>query len=113
MLRPALRTHRQSLAHLDIVNSQPALLSVLIEQQSKQLGNSSGDGTGSGQAGSLSIYDRRGFSPLGGIGHYRALATAGRLYEHLMDKTGLPRTAVKKGVLRDVFGKRGSYPESS
>jgi hypothetical protein len=26
-----------------------------------------------------------------------------------MAKTGMPRGAVKKGLLRDVFGKRGSY----
>ena len=102
---------------LDIVNSQPALLAVLIGQR----GNGSGGRRArrewraagrraSSEAGSVSIYDRRGFSSLEGVGHYRALATAGRLYEHLMAKTGMPRGAVKKGLLRDVFGKRGSYP---
>ena len=38
---------------------------------------------------------------------YWNLATKGQLYEHLMDKTGLSRAAVKVGLLRDVFGKRG------
>jgi hypothetical protein len=45
-----------------------------------------------------------------GYSHYKQLATTGRLYEHLMDKTGLSRADVKVGLLRDVFGKRGRYP---
>ena len=45
-----------------------------------------------------------------GYSRYQQLATSGRLYEHLMDKTGLSRAEVKVGLLRDVFGKRGWYP---
>ena len=41
---------------------------------------------------------------------YQKLATTGRLYEHLMAKTGQSRSDVKVGLLRDVFGKRGQYP---
>jgi hypothetical protein len=120
VLRPALRVRGQQLSHLDIVNSQPALLAVLIGPRGNGSGEragsgevglaNSGEGETSSEAGSVSIYDRRGFSPVEGVGHYRALATAGRLYEHLMATTGMPRGAVKKGLLRDVFGKRGSYP---
>jgi hypothetical protein len=47
-----------------------------------------------------------------GFSQYEQLATSGRLYEHLMDKTGLSRREVKKGLLRDVFGKNGWYPSA-
>ena len=50
--------------------------------------------------------------PLEGYSEYRELATSGRLYEHLMAKTHLPRKDVKVALLRDVFGKRGSYPNA-
>jgi hypothetical protein len=46
----------------------------------------------------------------GGVDLYRKLATEGHLYEHLVQKTGLSRAEVKVGLLRDVFGKRGTYP---
>ena len=58
----------------------------------------------------LYYYDGAPLGPLVGFSEYKSLATTGRLYEHLMAKTGLCRGAVKRGLLRDVFGKRGSYP---
>ena len=48
--------------------------------------------------------------PEEGFSQYQQLATSGRLYEHLMDKTGLSRAEVKVALLRDVFGRRGWYP---
>ena len=53
VLRPALRVRGQQLSHLDIVNSQPALLAVLIGQR----GNGSGEGETSSEAG---VASRRG-----------------------------------------------------
>ena len=57
----------------------------------------------------LSIYDPTPFSSVEGGDDYASLATKGQLYEYLMAATGLSRKAVKKGLLRDVFGKRRHY----
>ena len=50
-----------------------------------------------------SIYDDRFNPPPAGFSEYRRLATSGRLYEHLMDKTGLSRADVDRAVLAPVF----------
>ncbi len=135
-IRPALRIHGEPTMHIDIVNSQPALLAVLIRQlalwdadidhpSSSELAVSrfarrqvGAGGTacsavahsgGSGDPTPLSIYDRAPFGPTEGDKLYERLATSGRLYEHLMTLTGMSRAEVKVGLLRDVFGKRGHY----
>jgi hypothetical protein len=102
-----LRIQRQPLGSLDIVNSQPALLALLIH--SHALGT---EGDRHGQPGGLSIYDGKPFPPPEGHSEYEQLATSGRLYEHLMEKTGLSRADVKVGLLREVFGKHDSYPSA-
>ena len=80
-LRPALRIAGQPLGNVDIVNSQPALLAVLMHNTDS------------------SIYDRHTFTPKVGVVGYNQLATSGRLYEHLMEWTGLSRREVKVGLL--------------
>ena len=66
---------------IDIVNSQPALLALLIHNTDS------------------SIHDRHTFTPKVGVVGYNQLATSGRLYEHLMEWTGLSRREVKVGLL--------------
>ena len=105
---------RSRSVHVDIVNSQPALLAVCLDKQYRDPRFPSGSGEGEtrsdraepGGGESTTIYDAAPFSPIEGGDRYQRLATAGRLHEHLMAKTGMPRGAVKKGLLRDVFGKR-------
>ena len=80
-LRPALRIAGQPLGSIDIVNSQPALLALLIHNTDS------------------SIHDRHTFTPKVGVVGYNQLATSGRLYEHLMEWTGLSRREVKVGLL--------------
>ena len=43
---------------------------------------------------------------------FRSLVLDGRLYEFLMQRTGLSRDAVKLALLRDVLAKRGRYPSA-
>jgi hypothetical protein len=121
-LRPALRIQGQPLASLDIINSQPAMLAVLTSRANQDGGTASnhaalqgdtlrgGPQANSPLTASTSIYDAHTFTPEEGVVSYQQLATSGRLYEHLMDRTGLTRAEVKVGLLRDVFGKRGWYP---
>ena len=105
-LRPTLRIQRQKLTSVDIVNSQPALLALLIHRQ----GSHAHIRGSTDQSRQLSIYHATPFTPPEGFSEYQKLATTGRLYEHLMAKTGQSRSDVKVGLLRDVFGKRGQYP---
>jgi hypothetical protein len=109
-LRQALRIHSQELGSVDIVNSQPALLAMLIHNTDHTHRWASHGHSLKGTA--PSIYDDRFFPPEDGFSQYQKLATSGRLYEHLMDRTALSRREVKKGLLRDVFGKRGWYPSA-
>ncbi len=106
-LRATLRMKGQSMSHVDLVNAQPALLA-LLEREERQLP------TTAPARGRLpvqvSIYDRRGFSPLGGKLNYESLVTEGRLYEYLMAKTGMTRADIKRALLADVFGRRRWYP---
>jgi hypothetical protein len=76
----------QPLGSIDIVNSQPALLALFIHNTVP------------------SIYDRHTFTSEVGFSQYEQLATSGRLYEHLVDRTGLSRREVKKG--RSLEGAR-------
>ena len=46
---------------------------------------------------------------LSGGDSFGSLVLSGRLYEHLMELTGLGRDAVKLAVLRNVLAKRGRY----
>jgi len=104
-LRPALRMQGQPTGHIDIINSQPAMLALLLTH------GTAVPSTAGGPPGVLrSIYDRRGTSPSEGARMYCELAAKGYLYEYLMDETGLTRADVKRGLLRDVFGRRQWYP---
>ncbi|MHB0960413.1 MAG: hypothetical protein ACYC0X_31595 [Pirellulaceae bacterium] len=126
-IRPALRTHGKPTMHIDIVNSQPALLAMLLRRPSNV---ESGDfclcqrdparaarhrppdshHLDATTTNAVSIDDRTPFIRIEGGDHYQKLANGGRLYEHLMARTGMSRAEVKVGLLRDVFGKRGHYP---
>ena len=48
--------------------------------------------------------------PLLLVPSFSSTVLAGRLYELLMDRTGLDRDRVKLAFLRDVLAKRGRYP---
>ena len=77
----AILSAAMSASPIDIVNSQPALLALLIHNTDS------------------SIHDRHTFTPKVGVVGYNQLATSGRLYEHLMEWTGLSRREVKVGLL--------------
>jgi len=110
-LRSTLRMHGKPVQGVDIVNSQPGMLAVMISNRSGHrpgvLGHRE---SGPSRRPPLSIYDGTPFTPPEGFEEYTRLVTNGGLYEHLADVTGLGRRQVKKGLLRDVFGKKGEYP---
>ena len=66
-LRPALRISGQPLVNIDIVNSQPALLAVLMHQRRSQP-STNRHATDHAPANSSSIYDGSSFPPLVGYG---------------------------------------------
>ena len=55
------------------------------------------------------VYHTTPFTAFEGFSEYPKLATWGRHYEFLMEKTGMSPDRVKKKLLSDVFGKRWDY----
>lgn len=84
VVRECLLLGGDPVGSVDIVNSQPALLGVMLMNGLAHVDASE-------------------------LGRYCEVVYSGCFYELLMELTGLPRPKVKKGFLRDVVAKRGRY----
>lgn len=111
-IRPALRMEGYPLAGVDIVNSQPALLAWHLANLPPQRGKQAGIINGRDAPGPPPLLPCASFSqpPPLGTPLFCSLASTGRLYESLMDRTGLDRDVVKKSLMQDVLGSRYPYP---
>lgn len=117
-LRACVRLHGQPLGSVDLVNSQPALLGVLLAQQYPTI-----------RPKTRATYKREPppaldkahsspcpesapppCSPPPDVAQFCRLVSAGHLYDHLVARTGLPRDTVKLLAMRDLLAKRGGYP---
>jgi len=83
-LRPFLRYEDGKLVNIDIANSQPLLFNILIKKYSK----------------AFSSYDGH----YEDVKKYEELTTAGKIYEYLMVKMGIPNE-MRQEFKKDVFGK--------
>jgi hypothetical protein len=112
-LRSALRLAGEPMGAVDIACCQPALLAVEMLHETPANGPK-GRATYKSTPRTLPTEPCPAPCPalsrsLGDSPFFR-LALDGRLYEFLVDRTGLTRDAVKLGVVRDVLAKRGRYP---
>ena len=102
-LRGAVRLAGEPMGNVDLVNSQPALLAVEMFHKNPT----------NGVKGRATYRDSPASSPCASPAlAFRSLVLDGRLYEFLMQRTGLSRDAVKLALLRDVLAKRGRYPSA-
>ena len=117
-LGPALRIDGERLGGVDIACAQPALLALAMADEHPTNGVFSG-ATYKDSSPAVPVLPApcpfpdsaavACFSPTFPP-DFASLVFAGRLYEVLMERTGLDRDRVKKGFLRDVVAKRGRYP---
>jgi hypothetical protein len=107
-LREALRLDGEHVGSVDIRCAQPALLAFLLCQDYPANGLLR-----------LSTYKHAPLSmplfpapacPTADVLTFSELATAGILYERIIEATGLARDEVKLSFLRDVLAKKGRYP---
>jgi len=105
-LRQALRLDGEHLGSVDLVCAQPALLSMLLLAKTHPNGPKHRETYKHYPGPCLPACPETGpdFSA------FASLACGGSLYDRLMADTGLDRTSVKLGLLRDVLAKRGKYP---
>jgi hypothetical protein len=80
-VRAALLLGGEKIGGVDMANSQPALLGLLMKQRSVR-----------------------------GVGDYVDMACSGVLYDHLARQLGVVRDVAKKLLFQDVLGKKGNYP---
>ena len=114
-LRPTLRLAGEPMGSVDISCAQPALLALMLHQETHPNGPKPRE---------TYIYAARGPCPAPCLPvdpalacpadflTFASLACGGTLYERLVADTGLDRDAVKLGLLRDVLAKRGRYPSA-
>jgi hypothetical protein len=108
-LRAALQIDGEHLGSVDIACAQPALLALEMARNFppnglKKLGTYKHYPGCSPPSGASLL------SAPGSADSFASLVFSGRLYEFLMQLTGLNRDSVKLAVLRDVLAKRGRYP---
>jgi len=105
-LRRAVRVDGEPIAGVDIRCAQPALLALEMVRaipscEPFELGTYKDT-----PAGPASL------PPASDLSRYVDLVLSGRLYEVLMQPTGLDRDVLKVMLLRDVLAKRGRYPSA-
>ena len=117
-LRQALRIKGEPIVGVDIVNSQPAMLALLISNprfllHGLELRKTARRDSPTAQTKPSLIteplYYDTPFSPFEGFSAYAKAAIEGQLYEQLARETGLPRERIKTRLFSDVFGKKGGY----
>jgi hypothetical protein len=115
-LRSALRVDGQPLAHVDLRNSQPALVAYLMHRtDTRQVPFAAKSGKSKGELNEGIIYDSERKQLYRGDFHlYRDLCQRGELYDYLEGELGrrgvvLDRDQVKKRFLTDVVAKKGNY----
>jgi hypothetical protein len=111
-LRTALRIDGESVGGVDIACAQPALLALDMTQVTPT--NGLKGRTTYKHTASLCLPSQGAVAAVPPLpassGLFASLVFGGRLYELLMQATGLDRDRVKLGFLRDVLAKRGRYP---
>lgn len=95
-VRPHLQFDGNPLVEIDIANSQPFFLALLLRLSSEsKLHRTLKDYLGEGWRGAYTM--SRDFVD------YQRLTSTGRFYEHLQEQLDLGRNEFKKAVFRDVF----------
>ncbi|QDV44381.1 hypothetical protein Enr13x_42460 [Stieleria neptunia] len=108
----------ERLVGVDIVNSQPAMLATLLRTRNTHPPTHSTPPPPF--HGSLPYYSAHPYNPIGGetrrsrsTERYIELASTGRLYEDLVEGTGLTREECKSHFLKDVLAKKGRYQRAA
>ena len=120
-LRSALRIDGEPLGSVDIRCAEPALLAIILTQNTPPSCGKTAltykHGVPGGP-GSLPSLPAPSLAPLvpslasPDVADFCGLASAGCLYERLVLLSGLDRPTVKLSFLRDVLAKRGRYPSA-
>lgn len=112
-LRKCLRLAGEPIAGIDIRAAQPALLGLMMLQDT----SSSGGGRSGGGVCSTYKVEPAGAAGGGSAGvlpadflEWLSLVSDGSVYDVLSDSLGLDRDTVKHGMLVDVLAKKGDYP---
>ena len=102
-LRGSLRLNGQRLWGVDISNSQPAFLGLLMLAKPPLVGGFVLSPIW------IEVCDNQ---PVGRKedNKYVGVVSSGQLYELLQAESGLDRATTKRALLRDVFARRGRYP---